>query len=95
MEKGNASNAKSILANAQQALGNAVVGNTQEARFETASVRVGSANGGAGTFIGNFSIPANFSESSKEVIINKLTELGLKLSFEKKAPAEITEDLFA
>ena len=86
------STAQSILANAQQALANASVGgNAQEPRFETASVRVGSND----TFIGNFSIPANFSESSKAVIIAKLTELGLKLSFEKRAPAEITEDLFA
>ena len=84
---------RSVLDRANEAIAN--VPAQQEQRFETASVRVGSANDGVGTFIGNFSIPNNFSEASKQTIIAKLSELGLKLSFEKRAPAEITEDLFA
>ena len=47
-----------------------------------------------GTYLGNFSLPENFSESSKEVVLAHLANIGLDLRTPGSSKKEITaEDL--
>lgn len=45
-----------------------------------------------GTYLGNFSLPENFSDASKEVILNHLASLGLELRAPNATKKEITAD---
>jgi hypothetical protein len=45
-----------------------------------------------GTYLGNFSLPENFSENSKKVILNHLAGLGLELRAPNASKKEITAD---
>lgn len=45
-----------------------------------------------GTYLGNFSLPENFSEGSKEVVLGHLKALGLDLRAPGASKKEITAD---
>lgn len=45
-----------------------------------------------GTYLGNFSLPENFSESSKAVVLGHLKALGLDLRTPGASKKEITAD---
>ena len=45
-----------------------------------------------GTYLGNFSLPENFSEGSKEVVLGHLKALGLDLRTPGASKKEITAD---
>lgn len=45
-----------------------------------------------GTYLGNFSLPDNFTESSKEVVMNHLANIGLDLREPGSSKKEITAD---
>jgi hypothetical protein len=45
-----------------------------------------------GIYLGNFSLPENFSESSKKVILGHLASLGLELRAPNATKKEITAD---
>ena len=45
-----------------------------------------------GTYLGNFSLPENFSDASKAVILNHLAGLGLELRAPNASKKEITAD---
>lgn len=45
-----------------------------------------------GTYLGNFSLPENFSESSKAVVMQHLANIGLDLRAPGSSKKEITAD---